>query len=141
MKSKEHIMYNITKNEVNHIPAVIINTDKFKTLTNQLQSSSRVERARVTNRYLLSRRMVKRTMRHHSEAEPLNHLAHYYGAHLTTNAGRKGQDHIVTFSMEFVNDKFIRENLDILQEMCRVLKDVLDRKSTRLNSSHVASSY
>src|SRR5690625_2055671 len=125
MKSEEHIMYNITKDEVNHIPAVIINTDKFKTITIQLQFRSRLERTRLTKRNLLSRMMVKRTMRHQSEAELLNHLAHYYGAHLTTNVGRKGQDHIVTFSMEFVNDKFIREDLDILQEMCRVLKDVL----------------
>src|SRR5690625_7291738 len=120
MKSKEHIMYNITKNEVNHIPAVIINTDKFKTITIQLQFRSRLERTRMTKRNLLSRMMVKRTMRHQSEAELLNHLAPYYGAHLTTNVGRMVQDHIHTFSVEFVNDMFLRDHLDILQEMRRV---------------------
>lgn len=119
-------MYNVTKTEVNHIPAVIINTGKFKTITIQLQFRSRLKRERVTKRNLLSRMMVKRTLRHSSEAELLNHLAHYYGAHLTTNAGRKGQDHILTFGMEFVNNKFIREDLDIPKEMCNVLKDVLN---------------
>lgn len=119
-------MYNVTKTEVNHIPARIINTDKFKTITIQLQLRSRLSKERVTKRNLLSRMMVKRTLRHPAEADLLNHLAHYYGAHLTTNVGRKGQDHIVTFSMEFVNNKFIREALDIPNEMCRVLKDVLD---------------
>lgn len=119
-------MYNVTKTEVNHIPAVIINTGKFKTITIQLQFRSRLKRERVTKRNLLSRMMVKRTLRHSSEAELLNHLAHYYGAHLTTNAGRKGENHILTFGMEFVNNKFIREDLDIPKEMCNVLKDVLN---------------
>ncbi len=119
-------MYNVTRSEVNRIPSVIINTDKFKTITIQLQLRSRLERERVTKRNLLSRMMVKRTLRHTTEADLLNHLAHYYGAHLTTNVGRKGQDHIVTFSVEFVNDKFIREDLDIPNEMCKVLKDVLN---------------
>lgn len=119
-------MYNVTKTEVNHIPAVIINTDKFKTITIQLQLRSRLRRDRVTKRNLLSRMMVKRTLRHPYEADLLNHLAHYYGAHLTTNTGRKGQDHIVTFSMEFVNNKFIKEALDIPNEICRVLNDVLN---------------
>ncbi|WP_411844098.1 EF-P 5-aminopentanol modification-associated protein YfmF [Salinicoccus sp. HZC-1] len=119
-------MYNVTKTEVNHIPAVIMNTDKFKTITIQLQFRSQLKRERVTKRNLLSRMMVKRTLRHSTEAELLNHLAHYYGAHLTTNVGRKGQDHIITFGMEFVNNKFIREDLDIPNEMCKVLKDVLN---------------
>lgn len=119
-------MYNVTKTEVNHIPAVILNTDKFKTITIQLQFRSQLKRERVTKRNLLSRMMVKRTLRHSTEAELLNHLAHYYGAHLTTNVGRKGRDHIITFGMEFVNNKFIRENLDIPNEMCKVLNDVLN---------------
>lgn len=119
-------MYSVTKTEVNHIPAVIMDTDKFKTITIQLQFRSKLKRERVTKRNLLSRMMVKRTLRHSTEAELLNHLAHYYGAHLTMNVGRKGQDHIITFGMEFVNNKFIREDLNIPNEMCKVLNDVLN---------------
>lgn len=118
-------MYNVTKAEVNNIPAVIIETDKFKTITLQIQLRSKLERKRVTTRNLLSRMMIKRTDRHDEEANLLNHLAHYYGAHLTTGVSRKGSDHIVSFGMEFVNDKFIKEDMNIPDEMCRVLNEVL----------------
>lgn len=122
-------MYKVKNSEVNHIPTAIIETDKFKTITVQLQFRSRMERERVTKRNILSKMMVKRTVDFPKEAELLKHLAHYYGAHLTSNVSRKGQDHIVSFSMEFVNDRFIREALDVIGEMCRLLHDVLDTPS------------
>lgn len=119
-------MYKVKSSEVNHIPTAIIETDKFKTVTVQLQFRSRMERERVTKRNILSKMMIKRTAAFQKEADLLKHLAHYYGAHLTSNVGRKGQDHIVSFSMEFVNDRFIREELDVIGEMCRLLHDVLE---------------
>ncbi|WP_031548637.1 EF-P 5-aminopentanol modification-associated protein YfmF [Salinicoccus luteus] len=122
-------MYKVKNSEVNHIPTAIIETDKFKTITVQLQFRSRMERERVTKRNILSKMMVKRTVSFPKEADLLKHLAHYYGAHLTSNVSRKGQDHIVSFSMEFVNDRFIREELDVIGEMCRLLHDVLDTPS------------
>ncbi|WP_020008631.1 EF-P 5-aminopentanol modification-associated protein YfmF [Salinicoccus albus] len=118
-------MYNVIKSEVNNIPVVIIETGKFKTITLQIQLRSKMTRDRVTARNLLSQMMIKRTDRHKGEAELMNHLAHYYGAHLTTGASRKGQDHIVSFAMEFVNDKFIKEDMNVPQEMCTVLNEVL----------------
>ncbi|WP_342389113.1 EF-P 5-aminopentanol modification-associated protein YfmF [Salinicoccus bachuensis] len=128
-------MYKVKNSEVNHIPTAIIETDKFKTITVQLQFRSRMERERVTKRNILSKMMVKRTVGFPKEADLLKYLAHYYGAHLTSNVSRKGQDHIVSFSMEFVNDRFIREALDVIGEMCRLLHDVLD------TPSHYDSSY
>ncbi|MCG1008743.1 insulinase family protein [Salinicoccus sp. ID82-1] len=122
-------MYTADRTEVNNIPAVIIETNKFKTITIQLQFRSRLERSRVTTRNILSRMMIKRTLQFRREADLLKHLAHYYGAHLTSNVGRKGEDHIVTLSMEFVNDRFIKENLDVAGEMCRLLRDVLETPS------------
>ncbi|GAB3070085.1 EF-P 5-aminopentanol modification-associated protein YfmF [Salinicoccus sesuvii] len=119
-------MYTVDRTEVNHIPAAIIKTNKFKTITIQLQFRSKLERDRVTKRNILSKMMIKRTLQFSKEAELLKHLAHYYGAHLTSNVGRKGEDHIVTFGMEFVNDRFIKENLDVVGEMCRLLRDVLE---------------
>ena len=50
-------MYKVKSSEVNHIPTAIIETDKFKTVTVQLQFRSRMERERVTKRNILSKMM------------------------------------------------------------------------------------
>ncbi len=118
-------MYTVNKNLLNNVPSVIVETDKFKTITIQLVFRSISERERVTKRNLLSRMMIKRTDTFLKEADLLNYLAHHYGAHLTSNTGRKGRDHTVTIGMELVNDKFIYEDMDIVGEMCKLLNEVL----------------
>ncbi len=55
--------------------------------------------------------MIKQTDRLTSNAVLLEYLAEHYGAHLTSNVVKKGSDHIVKFSIEFVNDKFIMEDM------------------------------
>lgn len=118
-------MYNVKKKNINNIPVVFIDTGKFKTMNLKVQFRSGLTRERVSVRYLLSRMMVKKTASFTSESEFLNHLAHLYGAHLTSNATKKGRDHLISFNLEFINSRFVKEDLDLLGEMTAVLKDVL----------------
>lgn len=118
-------MYNVKTEIINNIPVVFIDTGKFKTMNLKVQFRSELTRERVSVRYLLSRMMVKKTGKFTTESEFLNHLAHLYGAHLTSNATKKGRDHLVSFNLEFINSRFVKEDLDLLGEMTSVLKDVL----------------
>ena len=122
-------MYTVEQHELNNIPVVLVQTEQFKTITLRVQFRSRLDRERLTLRNLLSRMMVKRTSRFKTESELLAYLAHYYGAHLTSTVTKKGKDHLVTFSVEFVNSKFVKEDLNILKAMTEVLNDALSAPS------------
>ncbi len=118
-------MYNVTKKTIENVPVVFIHTEKFKTINLKVQFRSEITRERVSARYLLSRMMVKKTGAFESESEFLNYLAHHYGAHLTSSTTKKGRYHLVSFNLEFINSRFVREDMDLLEKMTEVLKDVL----------------
>lgn len=118
-------MYNVQSKTIDNVPTVFIHTEKFKTINVKVQFRSGLERERVSKRYLLSRMMVKKTGSFETESEFLKYLAHHYGAHLTSAVTKKGRDHLVSFNLEFINSKFVKEDLNLLEKMSEVLKDVL----------------
>lgn len=118
-------MYNVQLKTIDNIPTVFIHTEKFKTINLKVQFRSGLERERVSKRYLLSRMMVKKTGSFETESDFLKYLAHHYGAHLTSGVTKKGRDHLVSFNLEFINSRFVKEDLNLLRKMSEVLKDVL----------------
>lgn len=118
-------MYNVKTKTINNIPVVFIDTGKFKTINLKVQFRSELTRERVSLRYLLSRMMVKKTGSFNTEIEFLNYLAHHYGAHLTSSVTKKGRDHLVSFNLEFINSKFVKGDLNLLDTMTAVLKEVI----------------
>ena len=118
-------MQGVDKRVINNVPIVKIYTEKFKTVVVSVYFRTPLTGGSVTVRSLLSRMMIKQTEKFTSNAVLLEYLAEHYGAHLTSNVVKKGSDHIVKFSIEFVNDKFIMEDIDMLNDITELLKDVL----------------
>lgn len=118
-------MQGVDKRVINNVPIVKIYTEKFKTVVVSVYFRTPLTGGSVTVRSLLSRMMIKQTEKFTSNAVLLEYLAEHYGAHLTSNVVKKGSDHIVKFSIEFVNDKFIMEDIDMLHDITELLKDVL----------------
>ena len=118
-------MQGVDKRVINNVPIVKIYTEKFKTVVVSVYFRTPLTGDSVTVRSLLSRMMIKQTEKFTSNAVLLEYLAEHYGAHLTSNVVKKGSDHIVKFSIEFVNDKFIMEDIDMLNDITELLKDVL----------------
>lgn len=111
------------------IPIKVMQTKKFKTITLSIFFKSPMDKSRAASRHLLSKMMIKRTSRFNREMALLDFLSEYYGAHLTSTTFKRGSDHVVRISLEFVNDKFILEELDILNRMIELFKDILDSPS------------
>lgn len=120
----------MTEIETPRIPIQVVQTKKFKTVSLSIYFKSELDASRLAARNLLSKMMIKRTSQHKSEIELLDFLARFYGAHLTSSTFRRGQDHVVQFRMEFVNDKFILEDLAVFDEMVTLLKDILHTPSS-----------
>lgn len=118
-------MQDTDKRIINNVPIVKIYTEKFKTVVVSVYFRTPLTSREATVRSLLSRMMIKQTDKFKTNAALLEYLAEHYGAHLTSNVVKKGSDHIVKFSIEFVNGKFIMEDMDMLGDITAVLKDVL----------------
>lgn len=118
-------MQGVEKRVIHNVPIVKIYTEKFKTVVVSVYFRIPLTGDDVTTRSLLSRMMIKQTSAHPSNADLLDYLATHYGAHLTSNVVKKGSDHIVKFSIEFVNDKFIMEDMDMFGDITALLKDML----------------
>ena len=115
----------IRNERLNNIPIVTIDTNKFKTFRLRVTFRNELDVNTVTARNLLARMMVKRTKTHNSEAALVQYLSEYYGAHLTYQTSKVGTSHLVHFTLEFVNERFIKEDLNILEHMSKLLNDVL----------------
>ena len=111
--------------DTSHIPTRVISTKKFKTVTLSVNFKSKLDETRLSARNLLSKMMIKRTENHPSEIALLEHLAKYYGAHLSSTTSKRGIDHVVQIRMEFVNEKFVLEDVSLFDEMIALLKDIL----------------
>lgn len=113
----------------NQIPIKIVQTEKFKTISISVFFKSTMEESRVAARSLLSKMMIKRTSQFKTEKALLDFLSEYYGAHVTSSSFKRGSDHVVSLRMEFVNDKFILEDLDVLNPVIELLKDIIHSPS------------
>ena len=116
----------INKTVNGNIPIVTINTDKFKTFTLRITFRNELDVETVTLRNILARMMIKRTKTYDTEAKLIQYLSEYYGAHLTYQTSKIGSSHLVHFTLEFVNERFIHEDLDILENMSKLLNELLN---------------
>lgn len=116
----------INKTVNGNIPIVTINTDKFKTFALRITFRNELDVETVTLRNILARMMIKRTKTYDTEAKLIQYLSEYYGAHLTYQTSKIGSSHLVHFTLEFVNERFIHEDLDILENMSKLLNELLN---------------
>lgn len=116
----------INKTVNGNIPIVTINTDKFKTFTLRITFRNELDVETVTLRNILARMMIKRTKTYDTEAKLIQYLSEYYGAHLTYQTSKIGSSHLVHFTLEFVNERFIHEDFDILENMSKLLNELLN---------------
>src|SRR5690606_16182367 len=108
----------------------------------------------VTSRALLPYVLQSNTKNYPSTGEFRSYLDDLYGASFYVNLSKKGEFHVIDFILEIANEKYLQDNNPLLQRAMELFREVLlnpnvtndafdaqDRKSTRLNSSHVKISY
>src|SRR5699024_8079039 len=122
---RRFVMHNAEKRIINNIPIVKIYTEQFKIVVVSVYFRTALTAKGATTRILLSSMMVKNTSTYPTKAKLVEYLAKQYCAHLTSNVDKKGSDHLLKVSIEFVNDKFILEDIDMLGDITKLLKDVL----------------
>ncbi|MDR7648825.1 EF-P 5-aminopentanol modification-associated protein YfmF [Staphylococcus argenteus] len=99
-------------------------TTKFKTTTIVFKFMAPLEYDTITARSLLSKLLVRATKKWPTDKAFNNHLAELYGACVNSTISKFKDQHVITFSLEIVNERYLRnreslfnQGLDLLQEM------------------------
>src|SRR5690606_33816607 len=93
-----------------------IQSKKFKTINLIAKLKSPLERETITKRALLPYILRQGTKSYPTRMDLQSKLDDLYGAVLSVDGGKKGENHILTFRMEIANPKFLQKDKDIIKE-------------------------
>lgn len=103
----------------------LIQTEKYKTNTLIWKMKAPLEKETVTLRALLPHVLQSSTKKHPTTAKLRTYLDQLYGATLQVDLSKKGDYHIITFTIEIANETFLKDSTPLLQKAIQLLKEVL----------------
>lgn len=109
----------------NNIHFHTIPNKKFKTVNIIVKCKAALNRDTVTKRALLPYVLQQGTKNYPSEKQLMMKLDELYGAILSIDGVKKGNNHIISFRLEFANQKFIHNESTIMEEALQLLKEII----------------
>jgi len=103
----------------------LIKTGKFKTNTIALKFLSPLERETITERALLPFVLQKGSKKYSDERELRLKLDDLYGAKFSINSSKKGENHVITFVLDFPNERFLPGENNLVEQCLQFLYDIL----------------
>ncbi|SIS37449.1 EF-P 5-aminopentanol modification-associated protein YfmF [Salimicrobium flavidum] len=103
----------------------VLPTNKYKTVSIVVKWKAPLEKETITKRSLLPSIMQKATERYPTSRQLQGALEDLYGTALSADAAKKGENHVLSFRMEVVNDRYLKEEGSILEKAVRILSEVL----------------
>lgn len=102
-----------------------IPTKKFKTLTFVIKLKAPLERETITKRALLASVLRQATESYPNRTALQLKLDDLYGAVLSVDGSKKGENHILSFRMEVANQRYLPEKEEITEEALRLLSELI----------------
>lgn len=99
-------------------------SEQFKTINFSVKWKSALDEKKSALRAVLANVLEESNGRYRSQTEFRNALDELYGTVLYTDAGKRGQTHIVSLSAECVNDEYLSEG-GVLEEVLSLIKTVI----------------
>ncbi|MDO5375591.1 MAG: pitrilysin family protein [Staphylococcus rostri] len=107
------------------VPIRVLPTDKFKTTTIAFKFMAPLDIDTMTERSLLSKMLVRATQKYPTDKAFNQHLSHLYGAYLNSNVSKFKDRHVITISLEIVNERYLPDDLQLIDEGIQLLKEVI----------------
>ncbi|MGX4669294.1 EF-P 5-aminopentanol modification-associated protein YfmF [Cerasibacillus sp. JNUCC 74] len=102
-----------------------IPTKKYKTVTVVVKLKAPLQKKTITKRALLPYVLRQGTKRYPTKQEFQLKLDELYGASISLDGAKKGENHIISLRLEIANQKFLQDNPPILTQGLNLLHDVL----------------
>jgi predicted Zn-dependent peptidase len=112
----------------------VIKTEKYKTNTFVWKMKAPLNKENVTLRALLPQVLQSSTKKYSSTTQLRSYLDDLYGATFFVDLGKKGENHVMSFSIEIANEKFLHDPSPLLQKGFEFLAEVLMNPNTNGNS-------
>lgn len=103
----------------------LIQTEKYKTNTIVWKMKAPLTKEDVTLRALLPQVLQSSSKNFPTTTKLRSYLDDLYGATFFVDLGKKGEYHVMTFSIEIANEKFLQDSTPLLEKGLQFLAEVL----------------
>lgn len=114
-----------TVKEMNGYKLHIVKTEKYKTNTFVWKMKAPLSQKDVTLRALLPYVLQSNAKAYPTSTELRSYLDELYGASLFVDLAKKGEYHVITFTMEIANEKFLADQTPLLKKAFEFLSEIL----------------
>lgn len=112
----------------------VIETDKYKTNTFVWKMKAPLTKENVTKRALLPQVLQSSTSKYPTTTALRSYLDELYGATLFIDLAKKGEYHIISFTLEIANEKFLSDTTPLLKRGFELLSEVLTKPNVSGNA-------
>ncbi|SES76896.1 Predicted Zn-dependent peptidase [Oceanobacillus limi] len=112
----------------------LIPNKKFKTINLVAKFKAPLQKSTITKRALLPYVLKQGPKSYPSRKDLQTKLDSLYGAVLSIDSGKKGENHIISMRLEVANQKFIPNETGILEEAVQLLNDVIFNPNSNAGS-------
>lgn len=103
----------------------VLKTDKYKTTTLMLMMQAPLEKETVSKRALLPHVLQGGTKKWPTRQKLRVQLDDLYGARLSGDVRKSGEQHVISFFMDIANERYLKETDSLLKDALEVLSDVV----------------
>lgn len=114
----------------------IVKTDKFKTNTIVWKMKAPLAKEGLAKRALLPHVLQSSSSKYPSMAALRSYLDELYGATLFVDLAKKGEYHVITFSIEIANEKFLSDSNPLLKKGFEFLSEILTKPNAENGAFH-----
>lgn len=112
----------------------VIETDKYKTNTFVWKMKAPLMKEDVTKRALLPQVLQSSTSKYPTTTALRSYLDELYGATLFIDLAKKGEYHIISFTLEIANENFLSDTTPLLKRGFELLSEVLTKPNVSGNA-------
>ncbi|MEK4030131.1 MULTISPECIES: pitrilysin family protein [Bacillaceae] len=105
----------------------IVKTDKYKTNTIVFRMKAPLEKETVTKRALLPYVLQSNSEKYPTSTHLRSYLDDLYGAGFYVDVAKKGDFHVMSFSLEVANEKFLKAGEPLLEKALQFMHEILQR--------------
>ena len=103
----------------------IFSTEKFKTTTITFKFMTPLNYETITQRSVLSKVLTRATQYFPTDKAFNQHLAGLYGAYINSSVSKYKNQHVVSISLEIVNERYLKDTTPLLEKGLDLLYEVI----------------
>ena len=103
----------------------VLPTSKFKTTTITLKFMAPLNQDTVTERAILSKLLMRATKKWPSDKALNRRLSELYGAYVNSFVSKFKDKHVITISLELVNEKYLKDTTPLFEQGIKLLTEII----------------